>query len=186
MTPILVSGPGAEPLTLPEANAWLRLDTDEEDAIVLSLVTAARMMIEREARRLLMTQSWQITTDCWPENGILTLPIGPVASISAIRVSDSTGVATLLPTETYRLEAARDPALIILTGAPPRPGQSIGGIEIDLICGFGDEASDVPEPLRHAIRLLVARWFEHRGDAGAGSLPADVGRLISPFRRRRL
>ena len=41
--------------------------------------------------------------------------------------------------------------------------------------GYGDAAGDVPEPLRQAIRLLVAHWYENRGlvALGDGDDPAD-------------
>jgi hypothetical protein len=45
----------------------------------------------------------------------------------------------------------------------------------------------VPEPLRLAVKILVARWFENRGDiAGEQILPPDALALLTPFRRARL
>jgi uncharacterized phiE125 gp8 family phage protein len=46
----------------------------------------------------------------------------------------------------------------------------------------------VPEPLRLAIRMLVAHWFEHRGDLEdeARGLPSAVLALVRPFRTIRL
>ena len=45
---------------------------------------------------------------------------------------------------------------------------------------------DVPEPLRQAIRLLVAHWYENRGLVAAGSqtamLPSTVAALVAPYR----
>ena len=46
--------------------------------------------------------------------------------------------------------------------------------------------ADVPEPLRQAIRLLVAHWYENRGLIAVGGqtavLPATVAALIAPYR----
>jgi uncharacterized phiE125 gp8 family phage protein len=45
----------------------------------------------------------------------------------------------------------------------------------------------VPDPLRLAMKIMVAYWFENRGDvAGAQSLPPDALALVAPFRRARL
>ena len=59
------------------------------------------------------------------------------------------------------------------------------GIELDVKVGFGETASDVPEPLRQAIRLLTAHWYENRGavasEAGA-PLPRDAAALIATYR----
>jgi uncharacterized phiE125 gp8 family phage protein len=66
------------------------------------------------------------------------------------------------------------------------PGRPFAGIEIDVECGYGDTASDVPEPLRQAIRLLVAHWYENRsivsGAQTAAVLPVTVAALIAPYR----
>ncbi len=67
-------------------------------------------------------------------------------------------------------------------------GRAPHKIEIDLRLGYGTTAEAVPGPLRHAIRMLVARWFEHRGDEpeAASALPSDVLALVGPFRQARL
>ena len=47
-----------------------------------------------------------------------------------------------------------------------------------------------PRPLRQAMRLLVARWYENRGDVEADAdmarTPAAVAALVAPYRRVRL
>lgn len=70
------------------------------------------------------------------------------------------------------------------------PGQPVGGIEIAFEAGMGDAPGDVPEPIRHAILLLVAHWYEHRdpmeiGTVGA-AIPAAVSDLLKPYREVRL
>jgi uncharacterized phiE125 gp8 family phage protein len=48
----------------------------------------------------------------------------------------------------------------------------------------------VPAPLRHALLLLVAHWYEHRDPGEIGSdharVPAAVSDLMQPFRKMRL
>jgi hypothetical protein len=48
----------------------------------------------------------------------------------------------------------------------------------------------VPEPIRHAVKLLVTHWFEHREPVVLGQLaqevPATVAGLLLPYRRARL
>lgn len=188
MTPFLTTPPTVEPLSLAEAKAWLRLDTADEDATVSALIVAARSLVERSARRLLMRQEWRIPLDAWPADGVLPLPLAPVSAISAIRVLAADGTPSPVASTAYRLEGFRDPPLLVITGAVPTPGRPRDGIEIDVICGFSDDPAAVPEPLRHAVRLLVARWFEHRGDtlSDALALPPDIALLLSPYRRPRL
>jgi uncharacterized phiE125 gp8 family phage protein len=71
-------------------------------------------------------------------------------------------------------------------GALPAPGRAIAGIELDIEAGYGDAASDVPEALRQATRVLVAHWYENRGLIAAGGaavlLPQSAAALIAPYR----
>ncbi|HVW94201.1 MAG TPA: hypothetical protein VHB74_16540, partial [Devosia sp.] len=45
MTSFLLEGPAAEPVTLADAKAFLKLDASDEDALVSTLVTAARLHV---------------------------------------------------------------------------------------------------------------------------------------------
>ena len=76
-------------------------------------------------------------------------------------------------------------ALTFAPWALPAPGRLALGIELDVVVGYGDAAVDVPEPLRQAIRLLIAHWYENRGLAALGTvtvLPTTVAALIAPYR----
>lgn len=186
MTAILITPPPVEPLTLAEAKLWLRLDGAEEDATVSALIAAARMAVELASGRRLITQGWRIILDAWPADAIIRLPLTPVRAVTALRLRDMAGAGTDLAPTLWRAEFNRDPALIHLLAPPPQPETATGGIEIDLTCGFGDAPETVPEPLRQAVRLLVARWFENRGDGPATPLPADIVGLVAAWRRPRL
>ena len=54
----LATHPEVEPVTLAEAKAHLRLDTDADDAYVSALISAARERVELFLRRALITQSF--------------------------------------------------------------------------------------------------------------------------------
>jgi len=75
--------------------------------------------------------------------------------------------------------------LVFAPWALPQAGRIAAGIELDLMAGYGDAAGDVPEPLRQAIRQLVAYWYDNRGLAAVGAvtaLPTTVAALIAPYR----
>ena len=57
MSAILLTPPAAEPWTVAEAKAFLRVEHDDDDAIIASLIAAARGQIEALTRRALMTQT---------------------------------------------------------------------------------------------------------------------------------
>lgn len=86
MTYALITPPSAEPLTLAEVKAHLRLDGAEEDVLLLSLIRTARQFIERETGLCLITQSWRLYLDRWPRNGVIRLLRSPVQVIQSVRV----------------------------------------------------------------------------------------------------
>ncbi|HMN72456.1 MAG TPA: head-tail connector protein [Rhodoblastus sp.] len=205
MQALLIAPPAAEPVTLAEAKAWLRVDADDEDSAIASLVSAGRVLVEQATRRALVSQSWRVVLDAWPNAGAdggwtllstrpaampaeVALPLAPVQSVAAIRVYDSLGQPQTLPTASWRLVGAPERARIVFAGAPPQPGATTAGVEIDLVAGYGDPP-DTPAPLRHAILALVSYWFDNRGDVAStdtNNLPPRAAALVAPFRRGRL
>jgi uncharacterized phiE125 gp8 family phage protein len=123
--------------------------------------------------------------DAWPAGGRLEVSPAPLRQVLAARVFDAAGAAQPIDAEAFTLDTAAVPGVLgLLPGALPMPGRALGGIEIDVEVGFGADGSAVPEPLRQAIRLLVAYWYENRGTEPAGGtrLPAPVAALIAPYR----
>lgn len=186
MYPILVDGPAVEPVTLADMKAYLRLDDDAQDELVTGLVKAARLMVEAASRRILIAQRWRVTMDRWPAGGGVLLPLSPLIAIEGIKVFDEAGMASEIVPETIDADLLSDPPRIAVSPAP-QPGRRRNGIAIDLRAGFGAAPEDVPANLRLAVKILVARWFENRGDvAGEQTWPPEALALIAPFRRPRL
>jgi uncharacterized phiE125 gp8 family phage protein len=63
MASIMLTGPAAEPLTLAEAKDFLRVTQDDDDSVVAALIASARILVEAQTRRALMTQQWRIVRD---------------------------------------------------------------------------------------------------------------------------
>jgi uncharacterized phiE125 gp8 family phage protein len=187
MHAIALAGPAVEPVPLAEMRAYLRLDSDAEDALVAGLIAAARVGIEGATRLALIAQTWRLHLDRWLRAGILVLPLAPVLSVETVRLMPRSGPAISLGRDVYRLDLSGDPArlLVDLSTAQPQPGDHL---DVDLTAGFGAVPDSVPAPLRLAIRRLVARWFEQRGDAPSpdGPLDPDIRALLAPFARPRL
>ena len=185
MSAILLTAPAVEPLSLDEAKAFLRVETGDDDAVIAALMTGSRIHVESQTRRALITQSWRISADCWPENGRLQVLPAPLQVLTAARVFDFEGIAHDVDIQAFVLDKGAS-LLAFAPWALPAPGRVAAGIELDVTVGYGDAAADVPEALRQAIRLLVAHWYDNRGLIAVGQqvaeLPATVSALISPYR----
>lgn len=185
MIPIRVDGPAVEPVTMPEMRAYLRLDTEDEDALIAALIRSARLTVEAAARLILVETRFRLRLDRWPRSGVLCLGVGPLLAVEQVAVLDRAGASEALDPALYEVEASTDPPRLLVAPAAPAPGRRRHGIEVVLTAGHGPAAADVPEPLCQAVRLLVAHWFEHRGDE-PHPWPAEIGALVAPFRRVRL
>lgn len=182
MKRILLEGPAVEPVSLAEAKAHLRVDGNAEDDLIGALIAAARVAVETDIRRVLIAQEWRAIIEPWPEDGVM-LPLQPAISVDGLRAIDSEGGSTPLTEDDYEF----DPADFSVTLDPVTGAVRY---EIDFTAGYGAAAADVPQPLRQAIRLLVAHWYEHRaavtlGD-GPAATPIGFRELVAPYRRMAL
>jgi uncharacterized phiE125 gp8 family phage protein len=192
MALVLAAAPAIEPVSIAEAKTHLRLDHADDDGLLSSLILTSRLHIETALGLALITQSWSYFRDAWPAADTVELPIRPVSAITAIRVYDAADVATVLLPSTYSVDASGNPARLALKSpaTPPKPGRALNGIEIAFTAGFGATAASVPAPLRQAILLLVAHWYEHRTPYEEGRatppIPHSVTDLVAPWRPIRL
>lgn len=186
MTPIFIEGPAVEPISLSEMKEYLRLDDDTQDDLVAGLVKAARLMVETASRRILIEQRWRVMLDRWPEDGRVVMPLSPLLAVDGITVSDASGVETEVPVASIDSDLAGDPPSIAVNNAPD-PGKARNGIAIELRAGYGATPDTVPATLKLAIKILVAHWFENRGDVvGEQVLPPEAMAMVAPFQRARL
>lgn len=191
MALVMTAAPAAEPISLAEAKAHLRVDAADEDALIGSLISAARLLIERTMGLALITQGWSYYLDHWPQSCCITLPLAPVQAVSAITLYDADDAPTVLDAGSYAVDVVSEPARLVLQEAVPSvTTRAFNGFEVAFTAGFGDAADDVPAPIRHAVTLLVAHWFERREPvvlgAGPQEVPATVAGLLQPYRRVRL
>jgi uncharacterized phiE125 gp8 family phage protein len=180
-----------EPVSLAEAKAHLRVDQDYEDALIAQLIVAARSFVERTLSLALITQGWSYFLDALPRSLAVALPISPVQAVSAVKLHGADGGAVTLEAESYSVDVLSQPARLVLNGAMPAVvARALNAFEIAFSAGYGDDAADVPAPLRQAIMLLVAHWFERREPVALGAtaqeVPATVAGLLLPYLRVRL
>jgi uncharacterized phiE125 gp8 family phage protein len=184
MSSLLLTAPAVEPLSLAEAKDYLRVEHNDDDDVIAALIAASRIHVEAQTRCALITQTWRITLDAWPAEGRLIVRPAPLQALSAARVYDEGGVAHEIDSESIVI-ANGSSVLAFAPWSLASPGRLAAGIELDVVVGYGDAATDVPGPIRHAIRFLVAHWYDNHGLATPGTvtiLPSTVAALIAPYR----
>lgn len=193
---VLVTAPTVEPVELAEAKAHLNYTNDDLDSYISSLIISVRRAIERYLRRALITQSWKVYYDCWKHE--LLIPFGtlqiagasPGPASPVVKYYNTDGVLTTLSeSDYYWVVTTEDPGRIVRKYNVTYPELQDGRpdrIEIAFTAGFGAAASAVPDEIRHAIKLMLTDYFEHKGTVVIGEqvnkIPNHIADLIHSYR----
>jgi uncharacterized phiE125 gp8 family phage protein len=100
-------------------------------------------------------------------------------ALTAVRVYRADNDSETLDIGAFAIDAAS--GAVLVPAGVKAPGRESSGIELDVEVGYGDTPDHVPEPLCHAIRMLVAHWYENRA-SGDRAMPSSVAVLLSPYR----
>ena len=189
MSLTLVSPPDQRVLEPGEALEHLReLDTTQA-GYVTGLIAAAEAWVEQYCRRALLTQTWQLVRDTWPAcEGFLRLPRAPLQSVTSVKYVALDGTLTTWGSSNYTVDTASTPGRVhagYLVSWPTLRSVP-NAVEVTYVAGYGDEGRDVPEPIRHALKLLVGHWYNLREPVITGTIvtkvPLSVESLLGPYR----
>lgn len=160
-----VSAPSVEPVSLADAKLHLRVDIDDDDDLITGLIVAAREHAEEVTRRALITQTWNYYRDDFPAGETLLIPRPPLQSVGGIYYTPDEGSEQEISNDEYQVDAHGEPGRVVLTSGASWPGDALvraNGLRVQFVAGYGDEADDVPEPIRLAIKMMVGHWYENR------------------------
>ena len=161
---IISPSPPIPALDLAEVKAHLRIDFDDEDVLLRTLMDAATEYVESRGRAL-TTQTWEMVIDAFPYRAqYITLPINPVQSVESIKYLDSTGTVATWTSSEYVVSTSRDPARIALAYnySWPQIRNQMDAVTIRFVAGYGDTAEQVPERAVQAMRLLIGHLYINR------------------------
>lgn len=177
-----LSAPQIEPVDLQTAKKHLRVDHSYEDDVISRLIQSAREQIEIQSGISFLPQSWRLTINSFPQDGIL-LRRTPLIEVSQVAVIDSTGVFQPIDAGNYYVTGMVPPRLVMTKGADV-PGRYFGGIQIDFRCGFENQ-QEIPSRLIQALLNLVAHNYEHRqlvDQVQQYQLPNSIAAMVQPYR----
>lgn len=172
----LVTAPTAEPITLSDALAHLNVTHSEDNAYVSALITVAREYIEQVTNRALVNSTWKAFYD---DFDTFALPM-PASSVTHVKYYDDLGSAAVtVDSADYRTDLNALPALLYLAYGKSWPASALrptSGVEIQFVAGYGAAGSAVPASIKHAMKLLIGHWYEHREDVALsdGRMPATA------------
>lgn len=182
----LITAPSVEPLTVAEAKTHLRVRHDDEDTLISSLILSARQRVEEVGGLALTTQTWELALDAFP-NGTILLPRSPLQSVTSITYTDTNGDSQTVSSDDYTVDTRSRPGLVHLAFGQTWPATRDipNAVVVRYVAGFGDDATDVPAPVRQALLLELGTLYAHREDVVTGTVVTPLHatrRLLAPYR----
>ncbi len=199
MSLFLVTEPAVEPLSLAEAKAHCKVDVDDENDLIDTLIIAARQTVETFTHRALITQTWALKLDDFPDWrtsasawAAIVLPLPPTQSITSITYLDLNGATQTWDPTFYDTDLPVGPraspgrVLPAYQQIYPVTRQVPNAVTVTFVAGYG-LAVAVPAAMKAAMKLLVGNLWLNR-EAGqiirgsADILPFGVDALLWPFK----
>ena len=183
---VLKTGPATTAISLAEAKAFLRVDSDydDDDAYITSLIGVATNVVEQFTRRRLITQTYNIYYDEFPP--FMDLQVGNVASVTHVKYYDTDNTLQTLDTSEYDVDIRVKPGRIYQAedGNFPSTYERANSVEVEFV--VGSAASDVEDAIKQAMYIVIGRYYENRQDVVMGTqvneLPLMVEHLLTPYR----
>ena len=170
----------AEPIvTMSEAQAYVRIETGEEEALLAGLIRTASGLCEAFINQVVVARDFELdvpASGAWEQ-----LPITPVRSMTAVSAIDANGIATPISGGAYKVDIgfAGDGWVRL------DQDDAASRVRVNGRAGMAEDQNGVPEPIRQGVLRLVAHLFTTR-DGEGGEAPAAVTALWRPYRRMRL
>lgn len=189
----LVAAPSLEPISVAELKLVGRLRAGTaEDALLATIIQAARELGESLVRRAFVTQTWNQIHDAFPSNDDpIRLERPPVQSIVSVTYVDDDQVVQTMDSSAYVLDRTTWPGGWLFPAATtswPTPGDFINAVTVQYIAGYGDASADVPARIRHWMYMVCTYMYENRTAFDFSGKQIDLpGRftdsLLDGFRR---
>lgn len=165
-------------VSLAEAQAYARVETGEEEALLAGLVRTASALCESFTGQVLVARPFEELVPAGRKWQRLSLtPIRTIEDVAAVWPDGNTAV---LSASEFEVDVDN-----VGDGWMRSLSEDVRKLRVRGQAGLAIEPNGVPEPLRQGILRLVAHLFATR-DGRDGEPPAAVSALWRPYRRMRL
>lgn len=182
----LITAPSGYPVRMDEARMQARLDTADEDALLEIYLAQLVEAAQHRTGRALLTQTWELTLDAFPDWEI-SVPLPPLQAVVSIKYDDTAGVEQTLASADYKVDTASAPGRIVPAYGKSWPStlDQIAAVRVRFTAGYG-AAETVPAAIRHWILARLATYAAFReqlAERQTLELPRDfTDGLLDPYR----
>ncbi len=187
MKTVLKTAPAAEPVLKAAAKIHLNIEAafTGDDNYIDTLIPMARENAEQITQRRLITQTWYLYLDDWPDSGELILPFGSLQSVTSVKYTDTADDQSTMSNTEYTVDINSRIGRIVLDYGESWPTDTLhptNPIVVEFICGYGVAGANVPDPIIQAIMVDIADMFWSRSsDVPERNIPV-IEHLLRRYR----
>ena len=181
MKTVLISAPEATPVSVEELKTHCRITIDDDDDYVEALLNASVVYLEGVMGRKFIKQTWKLLLDNWPGGAEIVLPFGNCIDVDSVIYKDRDGTPIEWAEASYVVDTESVPGRVVIAYDESWPSDvlfNVNPIAVTFDTGYGTAGENVPEALRHAVKILVCHWYENREVIVTGSIVANIPKTV--------
>lgn len=136
------------PIQVARVKEYVRQTSDVDDLLIEGLIKTASAWVEEATGKTLLKKKWLYTN----KNTRIRLPRGPVMTIEQVKL----GSKVLQAADYQVIKHGHTTKIELPYALDPKT------VAITYTAGFGENPSDIPETLCHAITSTVAYIYDNR------------------------
>ena len=189
---VLTDDPATQVVTVAEIKSHLRIDTSDEDTLLGLYIDAATEMAENYCGRHFIEHIYKLVFNSQVEEASLYFPdctLYNATTATPTRTeyvqwrAASLGGVTQYSQAVYIVQYS-NPNIVRLSSSFTTSHPAVGGPDefwFNFKTGFGAAASDVPQAIKQAIKLIVADMYYFREDRRR-TFPMASEILLQPYK----
>ena len=181
---LLVTPPAVEPLDLATVKSWIKQDGSDDDALITTLIQAAREAAEKFLRRALITQTWRLTLDleqCSYGNdlpggvyelpisalygglpNIIELPMPPLQSVTSVTTYDTSNAGTVYDPGNYFVDISGERLVLNDNAIWPGVLRWKATCEVVFVVGYGTDVTKIPQAIKSGMLMHIQKMYDGR------------------------
>jgi len=176
-----IAEPTFEPITLEEAKAHARIDIPDDDALITTMISAARKAAEGRLHRVLCESTWEWVLKAGPQE-VKEVPVSPCFSCQSVKNNGAelgAGQYAFIASGSGGVSA---PLYAVLNFS----GETLAGDIITATVTAGYPAGKCPQDIRQWILVKITSFYEQRESFATGANIHEFSRgffdhLLDPY-----
>jgi uncharacterized phiE125 gp8 family phage protein len=173
---------GPDIVTLEEVKGHLRVEHNDEDAYITSLIKVATEYCENFTGRVIKQKTVEVILDTFPSK-VLKLPITPILEVNKVYYTNLNGRDVYIDSSDYMIILETEPPIVIHKDRWPKDVIDIPGkVRVEAKVGY----ELIPHSIKQAVLLLCGHFYENREAVNKkgklNELPFSISALLYPYK----